>query len=210
MPDNFTFDSSKHLYTMRQRLIPSVTNVLRVVGISRDLSMVRPDVLRAKRQLGTALHKCLHLLQTRDLDYDSVDVQLLPYLKAYGLFVKENGFKVEYVELRRPAEVNGMWYAGTLDVTGLIHGQPFVVDFKTTESSPDYGWAIQLAGYDMMVKPPMIPPFHYRRLTLQLLANGKYRQKEWKDSGDYDEWKWALALAWRRVNRGESIWEDQK
>jgi len=209
MSESFSFDAQAHLYRLGKRLIPSVTNVLRITGISRDLRMVRPDVLEAKRQIGIALHRCLHFLQERDLDPTSIDDQLQPYLSAYRLFVKQHGFKQESVELHLAPTLLGMPYGMTLDVTGLIRGEPWLIDFKTSTGNPDYGWSIQVAAYAHGMGPPLIPPFYYRRASLQLLSSGKYKFKEWTDPGDLEEFQWALAIVWRRINRGEKPWIDK-
>jgi len=55
---------------------------------------------------------------------------------------------------------------------------------------------------------PLIPPFHYRRASLRLFSNGKYFFKEWDDPGDIEEFKAALFLTYRRMNRGEEPWKE--
>ena len=205
----YEFDSDSHIYRINRRIVPSVTNVLRVTGISRDLRQVRPDVLRYKREIGRGLHRCAHLLQLRDLDWSTVDPQLEPYLNALLLWIGDTGFKAEHVELRRWPVLDGMGYGGTLDATGLIKGEPWMVDWKTTEGSPDPAWGVQLSAYESMIDAPLLPPFHYKRLTLQLLSNGKYRQKQWTDPIDLQVFKWSLALTWWKINNGEKPWIDQ-
>ena len=44
-------------------------------------------------------------------------------------------------------------------------------------------------------------------MSLQLFEIGRYVKKEWTDDGDRQEWTWALALAYRRINRGEKLWK---
>ena len=51
--------------------------------------------------------------------------------------------------------MSGMQYGGTLDVTGTIKGQPYLVDFKSTESTPSPGFAIQLSAYESGIPRPL-------------------------------------------------------
>lgn len=203
------FDSIKHLYTVDGRPTPSVTQVLSAVGILQNFAMVDKIVLERKRQIGVALHACLHYLQEGQLDHRTVDEKVKPRLDAYQLFVADTGFIPKSCELRKFPEVNGMRFGMTLDVIGTIKGQPYIVDFKSADGSPSKGWAIQLAAYETGIDRPLVPPFRWRRLSLQLKKNGRYNKVEWDDSGDAQEWKTALYLVYRRMARGYKPWEEK-
>ncbi len=208
MSDRFEFDSNSHLYTVNGRPVVSVTQCLSAVGILPSFSMVDKVLLERKRQIGVALHAALHYLQQGDLDESTVDERVKPRLDAYRLFVADTGFDPIDCELRRFPVVAGMQFGMQLDVTGTIKGQPFLVDFKSAENSPHPGFAIQLAAYESGIPRPLIPPFRWRRMTLQLKKDGRYCRTEWTDKRDDQEWKSALFLAYRRINRGEKLWEE--
>ena len=204
------FDPALHRYTLNGRIIPHVSLILAATGIAPDWRKVDPIILANKRSLGSALHKCLHYLQENDLDPESVDDSVKPYLGGYGLFVKDSGFKPTAVEVRRWPVLNLLPYGMTADVIGTIRGDLWLLDFKTTEGAPHPSWRLQTAAYGYGAWPPITPPFHYRRASLQLFPNGQYHFKEWTHRGDLDEFTWALALVWRRINRGEKLWETTK
>ena len=209
MSDRFEFDSNSHLYTVNGRPVVSVTQCLSAVGILPSFSMVDKVLLERKRQIGVALHAALHYLQQGDLDESTVDERVKPRLDAYRLFVADTGFNPIDCELRIWPTVAGMQYAGTLDVTGTIKGQPYLVDFKSNDWTPSPGWAIQLSAYESGLPRPLVPPFRWRRMTLQLKKTGNYAKTEWTDSGDAQEWRSALYLVYRRMSRGSKPWEEK-
>jgi hypothetical protein len=208
----YTFDAEAHVYAVDGRPVPSVTQVLGAVGLAPDFRMVEPSVLLHRRQLGSALAVCLHYLQQNDLDCATVDDELLPLLDAHQLFVADTGFRADPkgIELRLWPTCNEMTWGGTLDVIGTIERDPWLIDWKITEGAPCYAWAIQTQAYAMGLAAPRVPPFRYRRATVQLCRNGSYKFREWGDEGDRQEWLWALALVYRRLNRGEKIWEENR
>jgi len=207
---NCTFDAALHAYYVDGRRVPSVTGVLAAVGISTDFSRINQAVLEHKRQLGAALHACLDYQHDDDLDETTVDEEVRPLLDSYKLFMTDTGFKALDHELRRWPELNGMRYGMTADVIGAMGGEPWLIDFKTSAGAPSPGWAIQLAGYEAGLQRPVIPPFRWRRMSLQLLPEGRYYKKEWTDPLDRQEWISALYLVYRRINRGEPPWEDSQ
>jgi hypothetical protein len=205
-----SFDAEKHVYRSGRLTIPSVTQTLAEVGIAPDLRRVPPDVLAHKRRLGTYMHQALQFLLEGDLDEGSVDMELAPYLDAFRLFQKDHGFKPTTVEDARFPSLDRMPYGMRADVTGTMRGEPWLLDFKSTIGNPCYSWAIQLAAYAHGLPAPLIAPFRYHRASLQLLESGRYKLKEWKDTeGDIDEFRAALYLTWRRINRGEKPWEGR-
>jgi hypothetical protein len=210
MNNDCKFDPIAHRYSVGRRVVPSVTQTLAEVGLAPDLRHVPPDVLERKRRLGVNLHKALQFLLECDLDENSVDDELRPYLDAFRLFEADHKFKPLTVEDARFPNLGGMPYGMRADLTGMIGKEPFLIDFKSTEGSPLYCWSIQLSAYEYGLGRPMVPPFRYRRASLQLFPTGKYRFKEWKDSdGDLEEFRSALFLTWRRINRGEKPWEGR-
>ena len=203
-----TFDNSEHRYFIGGSPIPSVTQVLRATGILPDYRMVKREVLEQKRQLGTALHECLHFLQEGDLDESTIDEEVRPRLDAYQQFVADHDFKPLECELRMWVTLNGMRYGGCADVTGTIKEEPTLLDFKSSKGLPEPGWGCQTAAYEMGLKRPLVPPFCYRRYSLQLLENGSYKKHEWKEKSDAEVFKLALAITWWKINRGSPPWKE--
>lgn len=200
------FDPILHRYAFNGKAVPSVTQILKATGISPRFGGVPPELLERKRLLGIALHRALHFLQEGDLDPASIDPELQPYLAAHQLFLKDRAFKTEKIELLLCPSLRGLPYGMRADVTGVMENMPWLIDWKTTEGSPVESWPIQTAAYEVGLPRPLTPPYYYRRATLQLLSNGEYKFKEWADPGDVEEFKAALFLTWRRINRGCEPW----
>lgn len=210
MPEVFQFDEENHIYRVSNRIVPSVTQTLQSVGLSPDFRMVRPEVLEHKRQLGQAIHACAEYMLEGDLDESSIDPQFVPYLDALRLFLKDTGFEVKSVEQATHAAIHGMPYGMRSDMTGVMRKEPWMIDLKTTEGAALYPWSIQLSAYENGTPRPLVPPYRWKRGSLQLLSSGRYKFTPWKDSdGDLEEFKAALFLTWRKINRGESPWKGR-
>jgi hypothetical protein len=203
----FEFRPESHLYLVDDRPVPSVTQILKAVNISYDYSQVDEDTVEWKRQLGIAVHAAIHYLGEGTLDQQSIDpVYVAPRLKGYYQFVADTGFVADQFELIRYPVVNGMQFGMRADVIGKIKNEPYLVDWKCIEGSPQASWGCQTAAYELGLPRPLVPPFKYRRLSLQLPPNGRYRLHEWKDKADADEFKAALFLTYRKMNRGYEPW----
>lgn len=200
--NSFQFDSEHHIYSLSKKRIPSVTGVLQSCRLSRDLSCVPAQTLYNKRELGRALHKALHYLQEGDLDRDSLIPELAICVQAYEQFAKDVRFMPGRIEEPTFGKLAGLRYGMTPDCSGMVDGQPAVIDFKMADGAPDPAWALQLAAYANGLPVPMISPFKYRRFTVQLKSNGKYRHFEHSDDGDLEDFRIALQFTYMRIKRG--------
>jgi hypothetical protein len=205
MPEEFI--EKGHIYLVDGRRIPSVSQVLRLTGVAQDLSMVNPAVLEHRREIGNAVDHAVQFLQENDLDRSTLDLEVAARLMGYERFVRDTGFKVQRIHVRRWAVLGGMSYGMEYDFAGAMDHYAWVIDGKIAEGKPHRSWGIQTAAYTHGAFPPLTAPFYYRRATLQLLGNGKYRFHEWTDSADLQEFQSGLFLVWRRINSGEDIWK---
>ena len=165
------FNASIHRYRLDGRILPSVTQVLKGVGMI-DFSMIPQVVLQEAASRGTAVHRALHYLDDGDLDEASVEPELTPYIQAYRDFCAQSGFTVALVEHRvyHPT----FMYAGTLDRTGGFPDKSLaVLDVKTGMPFPAHG--LQLAAYAACLKHPRM----YRRISLYLNEDGGYKAEEY-------------------------------
>jgi len=137
---NLSFDDTdgKHEYVVDGVPVPSVTQVLKGVGIVQNWGT------EADMQRGSFVHKAIHLLVESKLDMDSLDSLLKPYVAGFLMFLSETGFKVELSE--HIVYNRKMGYAGTLDLYGRTrHPTPWLIDIKTGQYG--YAAALQLLGY---------------------------------------------------------------
>lgn len=172
-----TFDESRHEYKWDGVRVPSVTQILAPLI---DYSMVPPDVLERGRQLGSAVHRMTELHDQDDLDEDSLDPVMIPYLEAWKKFRSETGFEPVTIE-------NKMYhpkhrYCGTSDRTGIVKGKLAVVDIKKMLAlGPVIG--VQLAAYQSMHIEAGLAVTN--RYALGLRADGTYRLEPYTAPNDF-------------------------
>lgn len=88
-----------------------------VTGILKDEGFIDTRFYdEFSRTRGEFVHKARHLDDMGELDPETVDDVILPYLAAWRLFKRESGFVVEQSEV--PMMSKTYRYAGTPDVTG--------------------------------------------------------------------------------------------
>jgi hypothetical protein len=201
---DFTFDAERHLYLVQGKPVPSVTQVLHSAGLSADYSMVAPEVLDRKRIIGEYVHKATQYLDEGCLDLESVDPEIHGYLAAYENFIRESGFRAHLNEHRLVGRVNGMLCGGTIDRTGAIAGKLWIIDLKCIERLYP-AFAIQTAGYELLLPKPVIPPFKYARAILQLRRDRSYKLTAYSDVADFDVFRAALVVTAWKMNQGMDI-----
>lgn len=118
------------------RIVPSVTQILRAVGVSTDfeaikaISRERAERIDEKRDLGTAVHADIHAFDDNDLDWETVDERVLPYVDAWSVF-RENTGLVPMARERRVFSATH-FFCGTLDGIFLTkEGKTVLLDVKT-------------------------------------------------------------------------------
>lgn len=170
-----TFDAEKHEYRVDGQVVPSVTQILRPL---MDFSFVRPDVLQAAADFGTAVHRACELDDLGDLDMEKLDPALAPYLVGWRMFCAEHACKWEAIE--QQILHGSMRYAGTLDRAGLVKDKRAVVDIKSgTSLTPTVG--PQLAAYARAYDPQGAL---LDRLAVRLYPGG-YELKAYTDPSDW-------------------------
>jgi len=201
---DFRFDAGRHLYLVHGRPVPSVTQVLHAAGLSADYATVAPEVLDRKRVIGEYVHKATQYLDEGCLDLGTIDSEIQPYLAAYQRFLDESGFRPRLVEQRLVGNINGMLCGGTVDREGTMAGKLWIIDLKCIERLyPSF--ALQTAGYELLLLKPVVPPFRYTRAVLQLKSNGSYKLTTYDDPADFDVFLAALAVTVWKINRGMNI-----
>lgn len=201
---DFRFDPDRHLYLVQDRVVPSVTQVLHATGLSADYSTVAPEVLERKRIIGGYVHSATQYLDEGSLDLATIDPEIQPYLTAYQRFIKESGFRPRLIEHRLVGNINGMLCGGTVDREGTMDAKLWIIDLKCIERLyPSF--ALQTAGYELLLPKPVTPPFRYTRAVLQLKPNGSYKLTTYDDPSDFGVFQAALALTVWKMNHGMDI-----
>lgn len=150
------FDEDSHLYTWKGRPAPSVSAIL---NLKRDFSMIPEHNAQAGLHFGKVLHEALFLLDTDDLDRDSLDPMLLPYIAGYERFKAAPGDYIsalagEMLDTRNMLAECAMGhdscgYCGTLDRLFAVGKYDVLLDFKSGQANRWTG--VQLAGYGRLL-----------------------------------------------------------
>lgn len=182
---NLALDPASHTYTLDGKELPGVTQVLSAEGFIDQAWFTEYG-----RDRGTKVHQTIEFYDADELDEDSLDAVLRPYLEAWRRFRAEAHVAVEASEVRLASEVYG--FAGTIDKLATIGIVPAILDIKTGQVQP---WAaIQLAAYHILLNQTA-----RKRYAVQLNNDGSYRLQEFKDRNDRAVFLAALAVnKWKR------------
>lgn len=156
------FDDATHRYTLGDRELISVTQVLAEASFIDRQWFTEQAATR-----GTAVHSAVQAFhQTGAVPSSEV---CGTYFDAYLAFLSEGGFVMDGNEERVVDPLRG--YAGTLDLRGRFpqfgHGVD-VIDIKT-------GAVPEWVGYQTAAYARLVDGGLKRRWALQLRANGTYR-----------------------------------
>lgn len=172
-----TFDPTTHTYALDGKQLPSVTEVLRSVGI---IDTAWCD--QWSRDKGSKLHRALELYDADGLDEEMLDPELAPYLVQWKAFLAASRAKITGVEQVIANALHG--YAGMLDRRLLLYGsQDAVLDIKTNTAPAWVG--LQLAAYAACLGPKV------RRYSLALTKTG-FKLREHTDRADWPRFLEAL------------------
>lgn len=191
-----TFEPKEHIYRVDGVRVPSVTQVLGLAGM-RDFSKIPTPVLENKRELGDLVHMATELDAFDDLDEDTVDEQVWPYLKAWRKFMSDTGATIVTAESRVDHFLYG--YAGKLDHQVILNTAPGIIDKKTGVPDPSDG--LQLAAYERALNyhNPRAP--YMKRWGLYLANDETYKLVEYTAGSDFQIFLAALTVAkWRMAN----------
>ena len=192
------FDQVAHRYWLGERELPSVTTVLKGVGLI-NTDWFTEDA----RRRGEFVHRALEWRDRDELDPASVDPSLKPYVDGYELFLRESGARWSCVEQRLGDDTLG--YAGTVDRIGTIGDERVVLDLKTGPPQPWH--ALQLAAYHALIRPLLgaaIRPHQVLRYGLYLKPDGTYRLQAYRERSDLAIFRAALAVAQFKETHGIS------
>lgn len=120
------FDAATHTYTLGTIRLPSVTKALEVL---EDFSHVDREAWERARIRGQHVHSAIALMLNDELDWGSLDSELVPYVKGAERFLADSELTVISHELRLHHSQLG--YAGTLDLLGEWKFKLSLFDWKS-------------------------------------------------------------------------------
>lgn len=175
------FDADEHRYWLDGRELPSVTTVLKSVGIIDPSKYAGGDA--ALR--GTYVHEALSMV---DLDTAALDERLRGFVAAWRLFIHQNNVEVLSTEKRVYSRFHG--YAGTRDCLVVFHGTCWVLDIKTGGRERWHG--LQTMAYYKCEDSPY--KGFYKRAAIYLNPDGTYRLDVHDNPDDWDAFLSALNI----------------
>lgn len=185
------FDEEAHVYRVDGRIVPSVTEILSGVGLAENFMAggreIDPDVLANAAERGTMVHLAIELECLGELDEDTVDDEIWPYLEAWRQFVDDTGFLPVANEFRFYEPAND--YCGTADMIGYLGDQLTVLDLKTGSIGLKPWHKYQLAAYAGAIKGGSLWP---HRMMLHLrpeLKRKRYRDYNFSTASAATDWE---------------------
>lgn len=133
------FDEQTHTYTNENgEVLISVTQLLKLAGISPNYDFVNEEVLKAAAEKGTLIHKEIE-------DYiKKGEIGFTKELHEFITYVKEQGIKI----LASEKQVYNDKVAGTIDlIFQYSNGKVVYADFKTTSTIHKQAVSYQLSIY---------------------------------------------------------------
>lgn len=186
---DIVLDRDSHVYRHKGRVLPGVTTILAPIC---DLSMVPPAALEFARQRGHAVHKALELYNNGALDYETVDDEVGPRLRAYMQFLKDSGYTPRFNE--RIVHHATLDYCGTLDTFGTLgDGSAALIDYKT--GAIEAAAALQTAAYRTALAEELPEAAKARRYALWLGVDD-YKLIPFNDARD-----WSVFLSLLNIHK---------
>ncbi len=144
--DKLKFDEDSHSYTLikesgEEISLISVTQLLKKHGLSPDYSNVDDEVLRLKSERGKVIHEEFEqYINHKQVGFTGEFEAFYEQCVCENILPSKSEFMVWNDEI-----------AGTVDVAGLIKGQTFIGDFKTTATlhREAVAWQLSLYAYLM-------------------------------------------------------------
>jgi hypothetical protein len=195
--------NENHEYFVDGKLTPGVTEIMAAEGLI-DLRKIPISVLEPARALGTEVHRVCELWDKQKLDIRKVDPVILPYLKAWLLFLKDIG--PEFVEIEEMIYSKMYNVCGKPDRIARIKGREGLLDLKsTTTLQPSI--KIQTGGY-LKIWEEFRKRKLYFRWAIQLKPDGTYKIEKHLDY--IDSMRAISAFVLYQYKKEKGLYEDAK
>ena len=144
MTGDLQFEAAVHAFTWRGQPVPSVTQVLRDMGLAS--SWFKDDPMYRER--GAAVHLACQYIDDGTFDESETHPELLGYTKGYQRFLADSGFVSQRSEVA--AYSPGLKVAGITDKVGESNHRTWLLDLKSGKSAPK-GVELQLGLYRLIL-----------------------------------------------------------
>jgi len=163
-----TFAEENHEYLWDGKQVPSVTGILRAVGLSKDFG----GIADFYKERGQAVHKAIELFLKGTLDETTIDPVLIPYWEGFKRYWEKHKEKPTFIETPQYCEEYG--FAGTADLVTNTR----IRDWKCSKDH-DRVAELQGEGLKLLYGPPFLP-FE----VIQFPGDGSFKVFEYGDKID--------------------------
>jgi len=199
------FDSESHTYRVDGIIRPGVSQILSAAGLTEDYSSLderRIAAINNAADRGTMVHLAVALDCCGELDEDSVDDEIWPYLESWRDFVADTGFVPVANELVFYEPESD--YCGTTDLPGYIGNRFTIADLKTGSVGlkPSHKYATVAYARPFFLQEGTWPD----RLIIHLrpeLKRKKYREYHFSPAAA--EWDWKVFAAARTIMTAKEL-----
>jgi hypothetical protein len=185
------FDPVEHTYRVDENYYPSVTTILKAVGLIDDHFYTDEG-----RDRGNEVHATTALMDQNhiNLEYIKQDHEYYGYFKAWQEF--KDIFEVQFKEIEKPKVDKLFVFAGTPDRLCMINDYDTLLDIKT--GAPEPWHELQLTGYRFLHNNIK----NLKLATVFLCADGKYKYRPFEiDNKTVNVWWGALNVYnWKKAN----------
>lgn len=197
MSATFEFVPEGHKYIEGGEVRRSVTQTLNDAGLV-CYDHIPEHILQRKAEIGIAAHLACWYYDEGDLDWDTVEDPVMPYVFGWVKFRKETNFKPRIIEHRGIGEMAGVRFGYTLDREGDLNGSDFLLEIKCT-AAVEPSWGPQTAAYEQALFS--IDHKRRRRMAVHLRPNGTYSLVSLPDVQDYQIFRTVLVRpeGWEQV-----------
>lgn len=171
-----TFDAENHIYAYGGRVVPSVTQILKLGGIIDDQWYTEEAKAR-----GSAVHKAADLHLRENLDQKSLHPVVAGYFDGFLKFLHDTKFKPMLNLCEKKQYHPYLAYAGTPDQFGVLNSRPVLIDLKTGDARNSARY--QTAAYADM---PMLKAYSPDRFDLRVFPDGRYKLNPHRDPQDFN------------------------
>lgn len=195
------FDSANHLYYLDGKIIPGYSEIAQAEGLV-NYSNVPEYILNAAQYFGSAVHLMCELWDRNNLDLETLDENLLPFLEGYKTFLKD--YKVEVIPswIENPSYSEKWLYATTPDRLAKIGKDYVVYEIKTTNKMQP-SVELQTAAHKIVIEEQERIRVA-KRYGIKLLPN-KYEVFEYNKARDEKVWLSAVTLFhYKKEKNGKS------
>ncbi len=174
------FNERQHEYRVDGVRVPSVTQIIQEIFLINFFGL-SPEIIQHKANVGRLAHLATELYDQNDLDMETVDTALIPYLNGWVKFRQDTGFEPQEIELIAAHSVYS--FAGRIDRVGIIGNDKVLLDIKTgVVKKTD---CLQTAGYQILYdEGKKVGDKIKKRMAVYLRGDGTYQVVPHTDKTD--------------------------